>query len=170
MQKPIFFFSDPAKPLPFDGSHSANLTYHSLTWQRNYKQCNRTEISTPSVTSSVTDNSTLWLEFGRNYDVLKLWKTESFFCYCTYVSFLTKTLDSKWLKYNTPGNGGTHHIPTIFHWYSLHMVNTEHYPSPYKLMFQHSTAMTAQKTFRNCPVSSKMVSTGNLFCLFSLCI
>jgi hypothetical protein len=50
------------------------------------------------------------------------------------------------------------------------MVNTAHHPSPYRLTFQHSIVTIARKTFRNSSVSSKMVGTGNLFCLFSLCI
>jgi hypothetical protein len=146
------------------------LPLHSLTWQLNYKQCNRNEISTASATNSVTDNSTLWLEVSWNYDDVTLWKTKSFYCYCKCRSALIMTLNSKWLKHNTAGSGDTHHIPTIFYYYSLHMVNTDHNPSPHRLMFQHSTAMMAQKMLWNSPTSSKMVSTGNLLCLFSLCI
>lgn len=147
IQKPIFFF-DPATPLPLDGLHTANLTNYSLTWQLNYKQSNRNEISTPSATSSVTDNSTLCLEVNRNYGVVTLEKRESFFCYCKCGSVLTKRLNSKWLKHNTAGSGDTHHIPTIFYYHSPHMVNTDHNPSPHRLTFQHSTAMMAQNVLK----------------------
>jgi hypothetical protein len=149
-----------------DDLHTATLTNHSLTWQLNYKQCNRNKISTASAISSVTDNSTHWLEVSWN----TIWKTESFYCYWKFRSVLIMTLNSKWLKHNTAGSGDTHHIPTIFYYYSLHMVNTDHNPSSHRLTFQHSTAMMAQKMLWNSPTSSKMVSTGNLLCLFSLCI
>jgi hypothetical protein len=169
IQEPISFF-DAATPLPVNDVHTANLTNHSLTWQLNYKQCNRNKISTPSAPSSVTDNSTLWLEVSRNYGIVTLCKRESFFCYCKCGNVLAKRLNSKWLKHNTAGSGGTHHIPTIFYYYSLHMVNTDHNPSPHRLTFQDNIALMAQKMFRNSPTSSKMVSIGNLLCLFSFCI